>query len=97
MKNLQGTIYLLHFAQAYKHAKHYVGFTKDLSTRLDQHATGQGARLLEVITEAGISFELARTWNGTRETERSLKNRKATPRLCPICNPQAMNRAKAIH
>jgi predicted GIY-YIG superfamily endonuclease len=94
---MKGTIYLLHFSQPYKHAAHYIGFTTDLPARLDAHTKGTGARLLEVITAAGLSFSLARTWNGSRKTERSLKNRKATPRLCPLCNPQAMNRAKAIN
>lgn len=95
MKN--GTIYLLHFSQPYKHAAHYLGFSTDLQSRLAEHGNGTGARLMEVIKQAGLSFELARTWTGTRATERSLKNRKATPRLCPLCNPKAMNRAKAIN
>jgi hypothetical protein len=53
--------------------------------------------LIEVITLAGIAFKLARTWQGTREDERAIKNRKAAPRLCTICNPQALRRAKAIN
>ena len=96
MRN-QGTVYLLCFSEPYKHARHYVGFTTDLPARLDAHAKGTGARLLEVITAAGLSFQLARTWQGSRKAERSLKNRKATPRLCPLCNPKALNRAKAIN
>src|SRR5262245_57772733 len=81
----QGTVYLLHFNSPYKHARHYVGYTKDLPARLAAHANGQGARLLEVITGAGISFQLARTWQGTRRDERRIKNRKEAPRLCPLC------------
>jgi predicted GIY-YIG superfamily endonuclease len=80
-----GTVYLLHFSEAYKHARHYVGFTTNLQTRLDEHASGQGARLLQVIVEAGLSFNLARTWRGTRKDERRIKNRKEAPRLCPLC------------
>jgi predicted GIY-YIG superfamily endonuclease len=94
---MKDTIYLLHFSEPYRHAKHYIGFTKDLPARLEAHASGKGARLLEVITDAGLTFKLARTWQGTRKTERSLKNRKAAPRLCPLCNPKALNRAKAIN
>jgi hypothetical protein len=94
---MKGTIYLLHFSEPYKHAAHYVGFTFDLPARLDAHAKRTDAWLLEVITEAGLSFELARTWKGSRKTERQIKKRKATPRLCPMCNPQAMNRARAIN
>jgi predicted GIY-YIG superfamily endonuclease len=96
MKN-QGTIYLLHFSEAFKHAKHYVGFATDLPSRLAEHANGTGARLLQVITEAGLSFELARTWNGTRKGERRIKNRGGATRICPLCNPTALNRAKAIN
>jgi predicted GIY-YIG superfamily endonuclease len=80
-----GTVYLLHFNEAYKHARHYVGFTTNLQTRLDEHASGKGARLVQVITEAGLTFELARTWQGTRKDERRIKNLKCAPRLCPVC------------
>ena len=43
------TVYLLHFHQRYKHIAHYTGSTKNLTKRLDQHAKGQGARLLAVV------------------------------------------------
>jgi predicted GIY-YIG superfamily endonuclease len=82
---MKGTVYLLHFSQAYKHAKHYVGYTTNLNARLEAHSKGSGARLLEVITQAGLSFQLARTWQGTRKTERALKNQKNAPRFCPVC------------
>jgi predicted GIY-YIG superfamily endonuclease len=84
MRN-SGIIYLLHFSQPYKHAAHYIGFTTTLPARLDAHSKGAGARLLEVITQAGLSFQLARTWQGTRKTERALKNQKNAPRFCPMC------------
>ena len=71
--DMKGTVYLLHFSEAYKHARHYVGFTNNLESRLDAHARGQGARLLQVIIEAGHTFELARTWQGTRKDERRIK------------------------
>ena len=82
---IQGTVYLLCFSDFYRHAHHYLGFTTDLDARLAAHAAGRGARLLEVITEAGIGFTLARTWQGTRSLERQLKNRHNSGRLCPIC------------
>jgi predicted GIY-YIG superfamily endonuclease len=96
MKN-QGTIYLLHFSEPYKHARHYTGFTKELSARLAEHASGTGARLLQVITEAGLSFELVRTWKGTRKSERQIKRHGGASRICPMCNPKALNRARAIN
>ena len=87
---MKGTVYLLHFNSPYKHARHYVGFTTDLPARLQAHTSGQGARLMEVITGAGISFQLARTWKGTRKDERRLKNRKNAPRECPLCRQSQM-------
>ncbi len=81
-------VYLLHFSQAYRHARHYLGSTDNLDRRLAEHESGAGARLLEVITEAGIGFTLAKTWEGGRDLERKLKRRKEAPRLCPICSAQ---------
>ena len=34
MAGRRGTIYLLHFARPYKHARHYLGFAEDLERRL---------------------------------------------------------------
>ena len=82
-------IYLLHFDTPYRHARHYLGYAADLDVRLAQHRAGRGARLVEVITEAGISFTLARTWEGDRTMERRLKNRHASPRLCPLCRSES--------
>jgi hypothetical protein len=91
-----GTVYLLHFDQRYEHAGHYTGFAESsgaegsgLLKRLGEHAAGRGARLVEVITQAGISFRLARTWPGvTRARERQLKQQGGASRRCPICLDQ---------
>jgi len=80
-----GTVYLIHFDKPYRHARHYLGYTGDLDARLAAHARGRGARLMEVITKAGITWQLARTWEGARSLERRLKRQKNSPRLCPIC------------
>ncbi len=88
MKN-RGTIYLLHFTARYHHAGHYVGFTTNLDERIADHLAGRGARLMEVIVGAGLSATLARTWQGTRITERRIKSTKNTPRYCPVCNPDS--------
>ena len=76
---INGTINLLHFASKYRHAGHYLGWADDLAARLEQHATGRGARLTSVIQAAGIGFECVRTWPGTRRNERKLKNRRCAP------------------
>ncbi len=78
-------MYLLHFDQPYKHAKHYIGWTSDLDERLAHHASGHGARLLAVVGAAGIGWRLARTWSGGRARERQIKKQGGASRCCPLC------------
>ena len=80
-----GVIYMLHFHQPYRHARHYVGWTTDLLDRLDRHASGTGARLVEIIWQAGIGFTLIRICEGTRHRERAIKHAGGAPRYCPAC------------
>jgi predicted GIY-YIG superfamily endonuclease len=79
------TVYLLHFDTPYKHAAHYMGSAKDLSTRLAEHERGAGSRMTQVAKEAGIGWTLARTWKGGRKRERQLKQQGGRSRMCPIC------------
>ena len=89
------TIYLLHLDKPLRHARHYVGLADDLQARLERHASGQGARMLAVCVERGITWRLARTWQGDRKLERQLKRRKDAPQICPVCaGAKALNRAK---
>jgi hypothetical protein len=86
----QGTVYLIHFDQPYKHARHYLGFVdggeKQVQNRMRRHRKGRGSRLIAVITKAGITWRMVRTWPGyTRSQERKLKNQGGAARLCPIC------------
>ena len=83
--NVVGTVYLLHFDRPYQHARHYIGWARDVEARLAAHAAGRGARLLEVAAAAGISWTLARTWQGTRTRERQIKNCGGASRCCPLC------------
>jgi len=87
------TVYLLHFDTPYKHARHYLGWAKDLERRLADHRAGNSARLIQVIHAAGITWTLARTWEGDRKLERRLKNQKHSPRLCPLCNSHTERRS----
>lgn len=82
-------VYLLHFDRPISPGhttQHYLGYAEDVGPRVNAHRHGQGARLTQVAKERGIGFRLARVWpDGDRAFERRLKNRKNTPRLCPIC------------
>lgn len=80
-------VYLIHFDEPYKHARHYLGSAQDLDARLIEHHRGDGSRLMQVITAVGISWRLARTWRGGRQLERRLKTLGSAVRLCPICSP----------
>ena len=88
-----GRCYLLHFfdpttgeSARYGRSGHYLGSSTDIAARLARHRAGNGARLIEVITDAGLSFIVVRTWIGGKRLERQLKSRKNAPReLCPVC------------
>jgi predicted GIY-YIG superfamily endonuclease len=90
-------VYLIHFdaplgnlANTRGQASHYIGYTGSLKRRLAEHRSGKGARIMAVLLEKGITWQLARTWsNGTRQIERQLKNRHNAPRLCPICRKKS--------
>jgi len=88
---LVGVIYLLHFdrpigdlANPRGFAGHYT-WTLNLPGRLQDHAAGRGARLMQVVGEQGIGWQLARIWPGTRTRERSLKRSGGAARRCPVC------------
>jgi len=82
---LRQHVYLLHFIQPYKHARHYLGCADDLSARLAQNRADNGARLTQVVRDAGGSWEVARTWRGGRRLEQKLKGYHSGVKLCPIC------------
>ena len=71
-----------------------VGFTEIASqlspARLVDHAAGRGARIMQVVGEAGIGWQLARIWTGTRTRERSLKRSGGAARRCPVCQLAAL-------
>ena len=93
-----GTVYLLHLLRPYVPypdappcacAQHYTGFAEGgalgLARRLAEHGTAHGSPLLLAARQAGITWELARTWDGTRARERQLKRQGSARRYCPLC------------
>jgi predicted GIY-YIG superfamily endonuclease len=89
-------VYLLHFAQPYKHARHYIGYSEQLAERLAHHQKGTGARLMAAVSAAGIEVTVARVWKGADRTfERRIHGRKHSAQLCPLCSgDSALGRAK---
>ena len=88
--------YLLHFDRPFRHARHYLGYSADLPTRLARHASGQGSKLVAAAKREGIGFVLARTWpHGTHADERRLKgpHSNRVGRQCPICHPKTKFRS----
>ena len=83
-----GVLYLVHFTQPYRHARHYAGWTADLDSRPSERQAGRGARPLQVITQAGIDWTLARTWQSTRQREQQPKRQGGASRRCPICRAE---------
>ena len=94
---VQGTIYLIHFDSPYRHARHYMGFTTNLTDRIERHRAGNGSRLMSVITEAGIGWRVVRTWRGDRNLERRMKRSGGLSRCCPICSQKPIFRSIANH
>src|SRR5688572_24805097 len=82
-------VYLLHFNEPFRHAKHYTGYARDEATfarRIEHHRKGSGARLTAAATAAGVTFTVARVWpEGDRDKERRLKTSGGASRYCPIC------------
>jgi predicted GIY-YIG superfamily endonuclease len=98
-------VYLLHFQRKLGNpsnsrgmAQHYIGFAEhDLAARLERHRVGNGSRLMHAVAVAGIPWTLARTWEGGRDLERSLKSQKNAARLCPYCRGEvALPAARVI-
>jgi len=87
------TLYLIHFEAKYEHAQHYLGLSSDLKRRLEEHRSGQGNPLMKAVTEAGIPWDVVRTWkDADRMLEVQLKNQHNSPKMCHICNPQSWHR-----
>jgi predicted GIY-YIG superfamily endonuclease len=90
---MMATVYLIHLDVPFGHALHYIGFSERMEARITHHRNGTGAWFLKKVNEAGISWQVVRTWaNQDRAFERKLKNFKKSKCLCPVCNPEKFNR-----
>lgn len=93
MARAPGTVYLIHFHEPLKHARHYVGWAQYLDQRIAHHRAGNGAKIMSAVEAAGIGWEVVRTWPGSRQLERRIKTGHNTPRVCPVCSPGNHRRA----
>ena len=81
------SVYILHLNSKLRHAQHYVGWAKYVEKRITNHKNGNGSKFTKACLKHGVSFELARVFEGADRTfERKLKNTNSTRDYCPICN-----------
>jgi predicted GIY-YIG superfamily endonuclease len=85
-----GSVYVLHFSKPVgtkkQQARHYVGWASDPQARIAEHKAGRGSSLTREAVRRGARLEVAQIIpNVTRATERRLKNRGGTKRICAIC------------
>lgn len=82
-----GFIYLLHFNQPLKHAKHYLGYSENNpEERIELHRQGKSkVRIMEVLFKANISFSVVSIWTDkSRTDERKMKGRGKSS-ICETC------------
>lgn len=91
-----GYIYILHFDEPLRHARHYAGCCHNLKARLIRHANGSGSNLCRVLNERGISWRLGALMSCShaqmRRLERQLKDLANSPDYCEYCNPERTRR-----
>lgn len=82
-------VYTIHFDERYKHAQHYTGYltrAANLERRMRYHVTGNGARLMRAVTQAGIGWTVVLLDHiGDQRLERRLKIIGHPERRCPAC------------
>lgn len=85
------SLYLVHLAEPFGHARHYLGYTdRQDGWRLSCHANGTGANMLRHVRAAGVGWTLTRVWPaGDRSLERRLKSGHSSSRYCPPCQAAA--------
>ena len=93
MKNVKGTVYLMHLDRPLAHSQHYIGWSTNPDKREEEHQAGQGSAFLKAAKQNGINFEIVRQWhNEDRHFERKLKNRKNARDLCPVCRAERLSK-----
>ena len=83
-------IYILHFSEPFKHAKHYVGSSINPRERIKLHRKGRsGVCLINAVVKEGILLKLGNLIKSdSRNYEKLIKKIKNTKRFCKFCNPE---------
>jgi predicted GIY-YIG superfamily endonuclease len=87
----RGDIYLVHFSgRTTQGRQHYLGFTRNLERRYEQHRSGRGAGETKKAIAEGLKLSFSQTWKGTPTLEKHLKDwskrgRKGFAGICPLC------------
>lgn len=85
-------LYLLHFQEPYRHARHYLGYAVGTG-RGRAYARAQAAgrltgahELVMAVQAAGIEITVADVWVGAGRRERAMLRRSHNlSRHCPLC------------
>ena len=73
-KKARAWVYVVRLRRPLCHARHYVGWTVDLSNRVRQHLTGQGSHLLNAANAYGIGWDVVQAIPcGSRKEAQSLE------------------------
>ena len=89
-------LYLLHFAEPYHHARHYLGYAVGIGrgrtyAKAQARGVALGAHeLVMSVQAAGIAIEVADVWIGEgRELQRAMRASHNLARFCPLCTGAA--------
>src|SRR6266545_3669366 len=86
-----GFVYVHHFHEPIgneKHkAQHYIGRAKDVDARVEAERKGgpDAPRIMQVLKERGIGFDVVQVWPGNSYVENALKSYGTAKPLCPKC------------
>lgn len=77
-----GFIYVLEFSRPLGNERHsaryYIGWARDVETRVNHHRKGSGAAITRAAAAAGIEMTIILIIPGTRNDERRIKKWKKT-------------------
>jgi hypothetical protein len=81
-------VYLLHFSEPYKHARHFIGAASNLTAVLDliyEPARYSRSPLLIAAHNAGVRFQIANLVEGDSRARDRWRARKEAAAICSIC------------